>query len=135
MVAEIIAGKRRRFDPVAIPAVCFTTPEVVSVGAWPETGPEVVSAVFPLAANGRALSQEGDDDGGFIRIAARADDHRILAFAAVGRHVSELSGEMTALLEMGAVLEDAAGLIHAHPTQSEAIGEAALRALGHAIHI
>lgn len=135
MVAEIIAGKRRRFDPAAIPAVCFTTPEVVTVGAWPEPGPEVVSAVFPLAANGRALSQEADEDGGFIRIAARADDHRILAFAAVGRHVSELSGEMTALLEMGAVLEDAAGLIHAHPTQSEMIGEAALRALGHAIHI
>ena len=135
MVAEIIAGKRRRFDPVAIPAVCFTTPEVVTVGAWPEPGPEVISAVFPLAANGRALSQEADDDGGFIRIAARADDHRILAFAAVGRHVSELSGEMTALLEMGAALGDAAGLIHAHPTQSEMIGEAALRALGHAIHI
>jgi dihydrolipoamide dehydrogenase len=135
MVAEIIAGRRRRFDPVAIPAVCFTTPEVVTVGAWPEPGPDVISAVFPLAANGRALSQEADDDAGFLRIAARADDHRILAFAAVGRHVSELSGEMTALLEMGAVLEDAAGLIHAHPTQSEMIGEAALRALGHAIHI
>ena len=135
MVAEIIAGHRRRFDPVAIPAVCFTTPEVVSVGAWPEPGPEVLTAVFPLAANGRALSQEADDDGGFIRIAARADDHRILALAAVGRHVSELSGEMTALLEMGAVLEDAGALIHAHPTQSETIGEAALRALGRAIHI
>jgi dihydrolipoamide dehydrogenase len=135
MVAEIIAGRRRRFDPVAIPAVCFTTPEVVSVGVWPEPGPKVITAVFPLAANGRALSQEAGDDGGFIRVAARADDHRILAFAAVGRHVSELSAEMTALLEMGAVLEDAAGLIHVHPTQSEAIGEAALRALGHAIHV
>lgn len=135
MVAEIIAGHRRTFDPVAIPAVCFTTPEVVSVGAWPEPGPEVVTAVFPLAANGRALSQEGGDDGGFVRVAARADDHRILAFAAVGRHVSELSGEMTALLEMGAVLEDAAGVIHCHPTQSETLGEAALRALGRAIHV
>lgn len=134
-VAEIIAGRRRTFAPVAIPAVCFTTPEVVSVGAWPEPGPEVITAVFPLAANGRALSQESGDDGGFVRVAARADDHRILAFAAVGRHVSELSGEMTALLEMGAVLEDAAGLIHAHPTQSETLGEAALRALGHAIHV
>lgn len=135
MVAEIIAGHRRRFDPVAVPAVCFTTPEVVSVGTWPDPGPEVVTAIFPLAANGRALSQEADDDAGFVRIAARTDDHRILAIAAVGRQVSELSGEMTALLEMGAVLEDAAGLIHAHPTQSEMIGEAALRALGRAIHI
>jgi dihydrolipoamide dehydrogenase len=135
MVAEIIAGHRRRFDSVAIPAICFTTPEVVSVGDWPKPGPEVLTAVFPLAANGRALSQEADDDSGFVRVAARADDHRLLALAAVGRHVSELSGEMTALLEMGAVLEDVAGLVHAHPTQSEALGEAALRALGRAIHI
>jgi len=132
MVAEIIAGRRRRFAPVAIPAVCFTDPEIVTVGVVPE-GVEVTTAVFPFSANGRALSMEAED--GFIRVTARTDDHRLLAFAAVGRNVSELSGEMTALLEMGARLEDVAGIIHAHPTQSEAVLEASLRALGHAIHI
>jgi dihydrolipoamide dehydrogenase len=81
------------------------------------------------------MSLEGADEGGFIRVAARAGDHRILGFAAVGRQVSEMSGEMTALLEMGAVLEDVAAMIHAHPTQSEALQESALRALGRAIHI
>ncbi len=134
MVAEIIAGHHRRFDPIAIPAVCFTDPEIVTVGAFAQAGPEIKSAVFPLAANGRALSMEGAE-GGFIRVVARADDHRILGLAAVGSNVSELSGEMTTLIEMGARLEDLTGIIHAHPTQSEALQEAGLKALGHAIHI
>jgi dihydrolipoamide dehydrogenase len=134
MVAEIVAGRRRTFDPVAIPAVCFTNPEIVTVGAS-EGAPDAVTAVFPLAANGRALSMEGADDGGFIRVLACASDHRLLGFAAVGRQVSELSAQMTTLLEMGAVLEDVAGIVHAHPTQSEAVHEAALRALGHPLHI
>ena len=134
MVAEIIAGHRRRFKPAAIPAVCFTDPEIVTVGVFQLEGVETLTAVFPLAANGRALSMEAEEDG-FVRICARADDHRVLGVAAVGKTVSELSGEMTALLEMGAVLEDVAGIIHAHPTQSETLQEVALRALGHAIHI
>ena len=134
MVAEILAGRRRAFDPTAIPAVCYTSPEIVTVGAQ-DAGEGVLSAVFPLSANGRALSMGGGDDGGFIRVIARQSDHVILGLAAVGAHVSELSGEMSALMEMGAVLEDVAGVIHAHPTQSEALQEAALRGLGHAIHV
>jgi dihydrolipoamide dehydrogenase len=135
MVAELIAGRKRRFAPAAIPAVCFTDPEVVTVGQAAPDLPGTKTAVFPLSANGRAMTLEGDADGGFVRVVASAEDHRVLGFAAVGRQVSELSGEMTALIEMGAVLEDVAGVIHAHPTQSEMLGEAALRALNHAIHI
>lgn len=133
MVAELIAGRRRRFTPAAIPAICFTDPEIVVVGET--AGEGTTTAVFPLAANGRAMTLEAGADGGFVRVTARTDDHRILGFAAVGRGVAELSGEMVALLEMGAVLEDAASLIHAHPTLGEMLGEASLRALGHAIHI
>lgn len=139
LVAEIIAGKRRRFDPAAIAAVCFTEPEIVSVGALPgDVGlpdAELITSVFPFAANGRALSMEAGADGGFVRVLARRDDHRILGIQAVGAHVSELSGEFALALEMGAVLEDIAGVIHAHPTLSEAFFEASLRGLGHAIHI
>ncbi|WEF24685.1 dihydrolipoyl dehydrogenase [Paracoccus sp. S3-43] len=138
MVAEIIAGKRRYFDPVAIPAVCFTEPEIVAVGLGPDQVPEGVEpliGVFPFQANGRALSMEAADDGGFVRVVARKSDHRILGIQAVGRHVSELSSQFATLLEMGAVLEDVAGVIHAHPTQGEAVHEASLKALGHAIHI
>lgn len=135
LVAELIAGKKRRFDPTAIPAVCFTDPEIVTVGRAAPDLPGAKTAVFPLSANGRARTLEGEGDGGFVRVVASAEDHRVLGFAAVGRHVSELSGEMTALIEMGALLEDVAAVIHAHPTQSEMLGEAASRALGRAIHV
>ena len=54
---------------------------------------------------------------------------------AVGAHVSQLSAEFSLALEMGAVPEDIAGTIQVHPTLSEAVHEASLRALGHAIHI
>ncbi|OYX54514.1 MAG: dihydrolipoyl dehydrogenase [Brevundimonas subvibrioides] len=138
MVAEIIAGQRRRFDPVAIAAVCFTEPEIVSVGLTPDQAPEGIETVvgqFPFQANGRALSMQAGDDGGFVRVLARKGDHRILGIQAVGRHVSELAGEFATLMEMGAVLEDVAGTIHVHPTLGEAIHESALKALGHAIHI
>jgi dihydrolipoamide dehydrogenase len=139
MVAEIIAGEKRRFDPASIPAVCFTEPEIVSAGLLPDDeaarGDNIVTATFPFLANGRAMTMDGADNGGFVRVIARKDDHRILGIQAVGKHVSELSGEFSHALEMGAVLEDIAGTIHVHPTLSEAFHEAALRALGHAIHI
>jgi len=138
MAAEIIAGHRRRFDPVAIAAVCFTEPEIVSVGLTPDQAPEGVETVvgqFPFQANGRALSMQAGDDGGFVRVLARKSDHRILGIQAVGRHCSEFAGEFATLMEMGAVLEDVAGTIHVHPTLGEAIHESALKALGHAIHI
>jgi dihydrolipoamide dehydrogenase len=137
MVAEIIAGHTRRFHPVAIAAVCFTEPEIVSAGLSPaeaaERGHEVMAAQFPFPANGRALSMDTTD--GFVRIVADARDHRILGVQAVGAHVSELSAAFIHALEMGETLEDVAHIIHVHPTLSEAFHESALRALGHAIHI
>ena len=138
MVAELIGGARRLFDPVAIPAVCFTEPEIVSVGLTAEQAErdgELVVGRFPFAANGRALGMEAGTDGGFVRVVARRDDHRVLGVQAVGAHVSELVGEFTLAIEMGALLEDVAGTIHAHPTLTEAFHEAALSGLGHAIHV
>jgi len=139
MVAEILAGHNLRFDPASIPAVCFTEPEIASAGAAPGDkaldGIDTVVAQFPYSANGRALSMEAGDDGGFVRIVARKDDRRVLGIQAVGAHVAELSNEFSLALEMGAVLEDLAHTIHVHPTLGEAFHESALRALGHAIHI
>jgi len=136
-VAEIIAGRRRRFAPAAIPAVCFTDPEVVVVGHTPQSaaqaGLDCISALFPFAANGRALTLEAGE--GFVRVVARRDNHLILGWQAVGRGVSELSTAFGHSIEMGARLEDTAGTIHAHPTLGEAVQEAALRALGHALHV
>ncbi len=138
MVAEIIAGERRSFDPVTIAAVCFTEPEIVSAGLTPldvQGRTDVITSVFPLSAIGRALAMEAADDGGFVRVLASKEDHRLLGVQAVGKHVSELSNSFAQMLEMGAVLEDVAGIIHVHPTLGEAFHEASLRALGHAIHI
>ncbi|MGS2724385.1 dihydrolipoyl dehydrogenase [Porticoccus sp. GXU_MW_L64] len=139
MVAELIAGQRRVFDPVAIPAVCFTEPEICGVGLTPDEakaeGVEVVTGKFPFAASGRALAMDAGSDGGFVRVTARKDNHVIVGIHAVGAHVSELSGEFALALEMGARLEDVAGTIHVHPTLTEGTFEAALAGLGHAIHI
>lgn len=137
VVAEIIAGHRRVFDPVAIPAVCFTDPEIVTVGLSPEAAraapQDVHVGMFPLAASGRALTLGADE--GFVRVTARADNHLVLGIAAVGAGVSELSSAFGLALEMGARLEDIGGTIHAHPTLGEAFHEASLRALGEALHI
>jgi len=137
LVAEIIAGQRRRFLPAAIPAVCFTDPELVVVGMTPasaaQAGLDCVDAVFPFSANGRAMTLESSV--GFVRVVARRDDHLIVGWQAVGRSVSELSAAFSHSIEMGARLEDAAGTIHAHPTLGEALQEAALRALGRPLHV
>ena len=101
MVAEIIAGKKQAYDPVAVPAIVFTEPEIVSVGLSPDeakaAGHPVIIGKFPLAANGRSLTQEAEKTGGFVRVCAREDDHRILGIQAVGT-VSELVGEWTLAL-------------------------------------
>ena len=133
----MIAGHRRVFDGAVIPAVCFTDPEIVTVGLSPEearkAGHEVHTAQFPFQANGRALTLGAED--GFVRVTARADNHLILGIAAVGAGVSELAAAFGLALEMGARLEDIGGTIHAHPTLGEAFHEASLRALGEALHI
>jgi dihydrolipoamide dehydrogenase len=137
MVAEIVAGHRRKFAPASIPAVCFTDPEVVVSGLSPaqakETGLDVIAGSFPFSANGRAMTLESTE--GFVRVVARKDNHLIVGWQAVGRSVSELVAAFSQSLEMGSTLEDVAGTIHAHPTLGEAVQESCLRALGHALHI
>jgi dihydrolipoamide dehydrogenase len=137
MVAEIVAGHRRSWDKRAIPAICFTDPEVVSVGLSPgqAIAPNIETKVgsFPFRANGRAMTLLGED--GFVRIVARSDNHLVLGIQAVGQGISELSAAFSLAIEMGARLEDVAGTIHAHPTLGEAFPEAAMKALGNAIHI
>jgi dihydrolipoamide dehydrogenase len=137
MVAEIIAGQKRAWDKVSIPAVCFTDPEIVTAGLSPteaeRAGYDVKISIFPFQASGRAMTLERED--GFIRVIARADNHLILGIQGVGAGVAELSSSFSLALEMRARLEDVAGTIQAHPTLSEGLLEAALKGLGHAIHI
>ncbi|MCP1476747.1 dihydrolipoamide dehydrogenase [Pseudomonas sp. EB276 TE3739] len=137
MVAELISGKSREFNPTAIAAVCFTDPELVVVGKTPDeataAGLDCIVSSFPFAANGRAMTLESKS--GFVRVVARRDNHVIVGWQAVGVGVSELSTAFAQSVEMGARLEDIGGTIHAHPTLGEAVQEAALRALGHALHL
>jgi dihydrolipoamide dehydrogenase len=136
MVAEIVAGKRRAWDRVCIPAICFTDPEVVVAGLTPETARaadiDIVTDAFPFRANGRAMTLASVT--GFIRMVARADNHLLLGIQGVGAGVSELSAAFSLAIEMGARLEDVAGTIFAHPTLSEGMLEAALKTLGQPIH-
>ncbi|WP_114010697.1 dihydrolipoyl dehydrogenase [Cohaesibacter intestini] len=137
LVADILAGKPRRFDPAAIPAICFTDPEVVSAGLSPDeaeaAGYEIVIGQFPFAANGKAMASVAES--GFVRVVARKDNHLVLGIQAVGKGVAELAASFGLALEMGARLEDIAGTIHAHPTQGEGLLEAAFGALGHPLHM
>jgi dihydrolipoamide dehydrogenase len=136
MLAEHLAGQKSAFEEPVIPSVCFSDPEVVSVGLLPDQaklqGYDIVTGSFPFMANGRAMTQQ--DETGFVRITARADNHLVLGIQAVGHDVSELVNGFALALEMGAVLEDVAQTIHAHPTRGEAFQEAAFTALGRNLH-
>ena len=136
VAAEVIAGEPAAFDSV-VPAVIYTDPEVAIAGlgeeAAKEQGYDVVTGTFQFKASGRAMSLDSTD--GFIKAIADADSKQLLGIIAVGRGVSELMGEATLALEMGAFLEDVAMTIHPHPSMSEALQEAVEAALGQAVHM
>lgn len=136
VVAQLIAGGNSQFDKMCMPAVCFTDPEIVTVGLSPaeasDKGLEISVSQFPLQASGRAMTVERDD--GFIRVVARADNAVILGVQAVGAHVSELSAAFALAIEMGARAEDIAATVHAHPTISEGFQEASLGIIGQGLH-
>jgi len=136
VAAEVIAGEPAAFDNVAIPAVVYTDPEVAWTGLTEteavEQGYEVVTGKFDFKASGRAMTLDATD--GFVKAIADTETKQLLGVIAVGRGVSELIGEATLALEMGAFLEDVGLTIHAHPTMSEAFQEAVEAALGKAVH-
>jgi dihydrolipoamide dehydrogenase len=137
MVAEIIAGEKRVWDKRCIPAVCFTDPEIVTAGLSPEAaeaaGIKITTGLFPFYANGRAITLE--NEVGFIRVVARADNHLVLGIQGVGAAIAELSAGFSLAVEMTARLEDITATIHAHPTQSEGLLEGAYMASGMPLHI
>lgn len=137
VAAEVIAGRKAAFDTTIIPAVVFTDPEIASVGLTlneaKAAGFDAHEAQFPFAALGKALA--GGDSDGFAKVVADRKTQRLLGVHIVGAEASALLGEAGLALEMGAVLEDLALTIHAHPTLPEVLMEAAEVALGHPIHI
>ncbi len=137
IAAEVIAGMNVVYDVKAMPAVIFTDPEISSVGIT-ETEAKAKSlsvtiGLFPFAANGRALSVQEPD--GMVKLISDTKTGTLLGCHIVGVEASNLIAEATLAIEMGANVEDLALTVHAHPTLSETIMEAADAALGHAIHI
>ncbi|MEC7257203.1 MAG: dihydrolipoyl dehydrogenase [Pseudomonadota bacterium] len=125
VVADVVAGHAARWDKRVIPEVCFTDPEIVSVGLSPaQADTEVSVSDFSFRANGRALTL--DDTEGFVRLVCREADKVILGVQAVGPGVSELAGSFAQAIEAGLRAEDIAATVHPHPTLSEAWQEAAL---------
>lgn len=135
VAAEVIAGHSVRFQPAAIPAIVFTTPEVAVVGLRLDEaldrGLDAEQFRFPLTANARALTTGTD---GFGLIVHERSSGLVLGVHLIGDGVGELISTATLAIEMGAVVEDLAGTIFPHPTLSEMFGELADGALGRAIH-
>ncbi|RAP28392.1 Dihydrolipoamide dehydrogenase [Brevibacillus laterosporus] len=127
VAAEAIAGKRSIVDYLAIPAVCFTDPELATVGYTEERakaeGMEVKAAKFPFSANGRALALNAKE--GFVKLVARKEDGLLVGAQIVGSGASEMIAEMGLALEASMTVEDIALTIHAHPTLGEVTMEAA----------
>ncbi|GKV66054.1 MULTISPECIES: dihydrolipoyl dehydrogenase [unclassified Sporosarcina] len=137
VAAEAIAGEKSEVDYMAIPAVCFTDPELATVGLnekqAKDEGYDVVSGKFPFAANGRALSLDATE--GFVKLVARKEDGLLLGAQIVGENASDMIAEMGLAIEAGMTLEDVSMTIHAHPTLGEISMEAAEVALGKPIHM
>ncbi len=134
-VAEIIAGHSPNINYMAIPNVIYTNPELASVGLSEEEAKNlnIVKATFPFKANSRARCT--DNDSGLVKILAEEKTKKILGLHILGPNASEMIGEGALAIEKHATLDDIANLSHAHPTYSEAIKEAALKALGRVIHM
>ncbi|MDN5937412.1 MAG: dihydrolipoyl dehydrogenase [Salinisphaera sp.] len=135
-VAEILAGQKPHVDYNVIPAVVYTAPEIAWVGRTEAQAkasglPTRVGSI-PFAANGRAkaLGQQT----GMVKLVAHAETDEILGVHMLGPYVSELVQEIVVAMTYRAASEDIARIIHAHPTLSETVHEAALAVAGRPVH-
>ncbi len=132
VAAEVISGMKSFFEPMTIPSVAYTDPEVAWMGLTEtqakEQGVEYVKGAFPWAASGRALGLDRDE--GMTKVLFDKDSKRILGAGIVGVNAGELLAEAVLALEMGADAEDIGLTIHAHPTLSETFNFAAEMAEG-----
>lgn len=137
LAAEVIHGSKGVFEPHAIPAVVFTDPELAWVGlteneAKAEGRPHKVSK-FPWGASGRALTLGRSD--GLTKVIVDTETERVLGVGIVGPGAGELIAEATLAIEMASSVKDLGMTIHAHPTLSETVMEAADVFFGHSTHL
>ncbi|WP_435335922.1 dihydrolipoyl dehydrogenase [Haloarchaeobius sp. TZWWS8] len=136
VAADVIAGEPTTLSTRAIPAAVFTDPEIATVGLTESEAAaadlNTIVGRMPMRASGRALTL-GETDG-FVRVVADGDSGTILGAQLVCPDASELVAEFALAVETGATLSEVAATVHAHPTLTEAVMEAAANAQGEAIH-
>jgi dihydrolipoamide dehydrogenase len=136
-LVEMLAGKAGHVDYGVIPGIVYTEPEIATVGRseeqLKEDGIGYRKGVFPFQANGRARALGATE--GKVKILADADSDRILGVHIIGVRAGDLIAEVVAAMSFGASSEDLARTVHAHPTLSELVREAALAVDGRALHI
>lgn len=127
VAAEVIAGKKHYFDPITIPSVAYTDPEIAWVGYTEKEakaeGLEYGVGNFPWAASGRAIGVDRAE--GFTKLIFDKKTNRVIGGGIVGVNAGELIAEVGLAIEMGCDAEDIGLTIHAHPTLSESISFAA----------
>ncbi|MGZ5486898.1 MAG: dihydrolipoyl dehydrogenase [Candidatus Aminicenantales bacterium] len=136
VAVENASGLSRTVDYAALPAAVFTDPEFATVGLTQEEavakGITVKSGVFPLQASGRAMTMEATD--GLIKVLADESD-KVIGAHVVAPGASEMMPVLTMAVARGLTLKELDRIIYIHPSLSEAIGEAALKANSEALHI
>jgi dihydrolipoamide dehydrogenase len=136
-VVERLAGGRPHVNYGTIPSVIYTAPELASVGQTEEqlkaAGTQYRAGKFPFSANARARCL--DETDGLVKVLAEARTDRVLGVHILGPRASDLIAEAVMAMEFGASAEDIARTCHAHPTLSEAVGEAARAAWTSALQI
>jgi dihydrolipoamide dehydrogenase len=137
LAVENALGAQKKMDYTAVPHCTFTHPEIGSVGLTEkqatDQGIKIKVGKFPFLANGRAQAE--NEAEGMVKIIADANSHQILGAHILGHRATDLIAELTLSIKMGAKTEDIIDTIHAHPTLSEAIREAVLKAEGRPIHM
>jgi dihydrolipoamide dehydrogenase len=137
VAVEAIAGHKAIFEPLAIPAVVFTDPEIAWTGLTEAQadgeGREIEVAKFPWGASGRAIAIDRPE--GLTKLVLEPGTGRVLGVGIAGAGAGELIGEATLAVEMGATAEDLKLTIHAHPTLSETLMESAEVFFGQSTHV
>jgi dihydrolipoamide dehydrogenase len=137
VAVEAIAGEKVAFEPLAIPAVVFTDPELawcgLTEGEAQKQNRKVTVARFPWGASGRALTLDRPD--GLTKLVLDPSTERVLGVGLVGSGAGELIAEGVLAVEMGANATDLKMSIHPHPTLSETVMESAEVFFGHATHV
>ncbi|MGE5539557.1 MAG: dihydrolipoyl dehydrogenase [Gemmatimonas sp.] len=137
IVAEIIAGQTGHMNYDTVPGIVYTHPEAASVGKTEEelkaAGVNYRAGKFPMSVNSRSRCT-GDTDG-FVKILADAKTDRVLGVHIIGAQAGTMIAELVLAMEFGASAEDIARTCHGHPTESEAVKEAALAVAGRTLHL